>query len=182
MKCDELKEYKAYEFGNSYVYHILEVNEAIAELKAKLRDHCISCPVKMQEDDVIAEKDKEISDLKEFVQDAEYFKNLAESYHKRWLNAKKELDAYKVNIAEKDKAIAELKAKLESVQASMYCDVVDANMENRRLKHSLYNLRACYADMMQKRYIECKTDGWVHRVDKWIEVERRCLKKAEEYK
>ena len=24
MKCDELKKYKAYEFGTSYVYHILE--------------------------------------------------------------------------------------------------------------------------------------------------------------
>ena len=36
MKCDELKEYKAYEFGTSYVYHILEVREAIAELKAEL--------------------------------------------------------------------------------------------------------------------------------------------------
>ena len=76
----------------------------------------------------------------------------------------------------------ELKQKLEDVQASMYADVVDANMENRRLKRALYNLRVCYADMMQKRYIECKTDGWVHRIDKWIEVERRCLKKAEEYK
>ena len=35
---------------------------------------------------------------------------------------------------EADEAIAELKQKLESVQASMYADVVDANMENRRLK------------------------------------------------
>lgn len=76
----------------------------------------------------------------------------------------------------------ELKQKLEDVQASMYAEMVDANMENRRLKHSLYNLRACYADMMQKRYIESKTDGWVHRVNKWIEVERKCLKKAVEYK
>ena len=76
----------------------------------------------------------------------------------------------------------ELKQKLEDVQSSMYAEMVDANMENRRLKHSLYNLRACYADMMQKRYIESKTDGWVHRVNKWIEVERKCLKKAVEYK
>ena len=92
-------------------------------------------------------------------------------------------DAYFAErLAEKDKEIAELKAKLENVQASMYADAVDANMEIRRLKRALYNLRACYADMMQKRYIECKTDGWVHRVNKWIEVERRCLKKAEEYK
>lgn len=83
---------------------------------------------------------------------------------------------------EVEDAIDELKAKLENVQASMYADAVDANMEIRRLKRALYNLRACYADMMQKRYIECKTDGWVHRVNKWIEVERRCLNKAEEYK
>lgn len=38
MKCDELKKYKAYEFGTSYVYHIEEVNAAIAELKKKIED------------------------------------------------------------------------------------------------------------------------------------------------
>ena len=78
--------------------------------------------------------------------------------------------------------IAELKQKLDDAKASAYAESVDAGMENRRLKRALWNLRACYADMMQKRIIECKCDGWVHRVDKWIEVERRCTKKAEEYK
>ena len=38
MKCDELKKYKAYEFGTSYVYHIEEVEAAIAELKQKLEN------------------------------------------------------------------------------------------------------------------------------------------------
>jgi len=38
MKSDELKKYKAYEFGTSYVYHIEEVDAAIAELKKKLED------------------------------------------------------------------------------------------------------------------------------------------------
>lgn len=38
MKCDELKKYKDYEFGTSYVYHIEEVNAAIAELKQNLED------------------------------------------------------------------------------------------------------------------------------------------------
>lgn len=38
MKCDELKKYKAYGFGTSYVYHIEEVDAAIAELKQKLED------------------------------------------------------------------------------------------------------------------------------------------------
>ena len=49
----------------------------------------------------------------------------------------------KVNavLAEKDAAIAELKAKLESVQASMDADLVDAGMENRRLKCALWLAR-----------------------------------------
>ena len=53
-----------------------------------------------------------------------------------------EYEMYKV--ADVDAAIAELKAenerlkaKLENVQASMYADVVDANMEIRRLKEEL---------------------------------------------
>lgn len=39
MKCDKLKEYKAYEYGTSYVYDIGEVKEAIAELKDKCQMH-----------------------------------------------------------------------------------------------------------------------------------------------
>lgn len=77
---------------------------------------------------------------------------------------------------------AELKAKLESEKESHYADSVDAGMRDRRLRRAFWNLRVCYADMMQKRLIECKCDGWVHRVDKWIEVERKCRAKAEEYK
>ena len=111
-----------------------------------------------QVDTLLAEKDREIALLKEHIANGDVSRIT-------WIDE-----------------VIELKQKLESVQASMYCDVVDANMENRKLKHALWNLRACYADMMQKRYIECKYDGWVHRVDKWIEVERKCLKKAEEYK
>ena len=85
-------------------------------------------------------------------------------------------------LEEQESEIAELKQKLEDAKATAYAESVDASMRERKLKRALYNLRACYADMMQKRYIECKTDGWVHRVNKGIEVERRCIKKAEEYK
>lgn len=35
--------------------------------------------------------------------------------------------------------VATLKKKLENVQNSMYCDIVDANMSNRRLKHALWS-------------------------------------------
>ena len=109
--------------------------------------------------------DAAIAELKEFAEDACI-----------------ERDDNQTAIDELQAENADLKANLENAQASMYVDVGDANMEIRRPKRALYNLRACYADMMQKRYIECKTDGWVHRVNKWIEVDRRCLKKAEEYK
>lgn len=47
------------------VRDLLDVKDkVIAELKRKLQDQCISCPVKMQEDDVVAEKDNEIRRLK----------------------------------------------------------------------------------------------------------------------
>lgn len=102
--------------------------------------------------------------------------------------------------AELDKAIAErdgnqvcidaLKAKLESVQASMYADVVDANMENRRLRRALWIARA-------KRAIEKiawfklwnasistmnPEDCARQEFDKWKKNLGKCLKKAEEYK
>lgn len=41
-----------------------------------------------------------------------------------------------------DAAITELKSKLESVQASMYADVVDANMKLRKTQRALWIARA----------------------------------------
>jgi hypothetical protein len=58
-KPKELEEHSAkiFEFGcmERPVYLKEDVDAAIAELKRKLQDQCISCPVKMQEDDVVAE-------------------------------------------------------------------------------------------------------------------------------
>jgi hypothetical protein len=83
-----------------------------------------------------------------------------------------------------------LKQKLESVQASMYADVVDANMENRRLRRALWIARA-------KRAIEKiawyklwnasistmnPEDGARQEFDKWKKALGKFLKKAEEYK
>lgn len=99
---------------------------------------------------------------------------------------------------------AELKAKLESVQASMYADVVDAGMENRKLKRALWLARASEASK-EVNYWNCIDESSYaivdfnvhhetivsykaphHRPYKWIliweEVERKCLKKAKEYK
>ena len=41
-----------------------EYIKMIAELKQKLQDQCISCPVKMQEDDVVAELKAKLEDAK----------------------------------------------------------------------------------------------------------------------
>lgn len=42
---------------------LAEKDKDIAELKAKLQDHCTTCPVKEQEEAVLAEKDSEIRRL-----------------------------------------------------------------------------------------------------------------------
>ena len=114
---------------------------------------------------------------------------------------KSEVDAAIAELKAKlDKTIAErdgnqvcidaLKQKLENVQASMYCDVVDANMDNRRLRRSLWIARA-------KRAIEKiawfklwnasistmnPEDGARQEFDKWKKSLGKFLKKAEEYK
>lgn len=71
---------------------------------------------------------------------------------------------------------AELKAKLESVQASSYAESVDAGMENRKLKRALWLARDERAKEMCQRLLIQGFDP------KWEEVERKCRAKAEQYK
>ena len=73
----------------------------------------------------------------------------------------------------------QLKAKLESVQASMYCDVVDANMENRRLKRALWLSRALRA---RDKAFEYHFKNNVEMCAKWDNVHLMLMAKAEEYK
>ena len=135
-------------------------------------------------DAVLAEKDKEITQLKDKLQAAEkQTENLINSASSLMLKqdtANDKLDA----------EIAELKQKLESVQASMYADVVDANMDNRRLKRAMWIARA-------KRAIEKiawfklwnasistmnPEDGARQEFDKWKKNLGKFLKKAEVYR
>lgn len=104
-----------------------------------------------------------------------------------------------------DKAIAErdgnqvcidaLKAKLEDVQASMYADVVDANMEVRRLKRALFIAHAIKARfkwwwMSECKHNEsCKLSPDPRKIKKftnsaWVcsKSQEKCRAKAEEYK
>ena len=76
-----------------------------------------------------------------------------------------------------DAAIEELKQKLENVQASMYADVVDANMEVRRLKRALYKACANWAHATIYFSGVNESDEF-----KWENMETECLKKAEEYR
>lgn len=80
--------------------------------------------------------------------------------------------------AEVDATIAELKAKLESVQATAYAESVDAGMENRKLKRALYKALANWA-LSTLAWLDCIDQG---NPAKWSEMHRKCLTKAEEYK
>ena len=157
-----------------------------------------------QVDTLLAEKDREIALLKERICNGDVSRLT-------WIDdciAKdKEIAELKQKLAEKESWVKMLgegetalslelektKQKLESVQASMYCDVVDANMENRRLKRALWLARA-------KRAFDCKeifrlelrinelkqtyvgSGYYMVMINKWQNVERKFLKKAEEYK
>ena len=102
--------------------------------------------------------------------------------------------------------IAELKAKLESVQATAYAESVDAGMENRRLKRELWIARAARAYAEHDHWATiwfCDTNVELN-INKssvsqypywcttkrnaaiwrniWHDVERKCRAKAEEYK
>lgn len=109
-----------------------------------------------------------------------------------------------------DAAIAELKAKLEDVQASMYAEMVDVGMENRRLKRALWKERADNAsriECMFRTLSDIEDDDtrtyWIfgnkwesvfyhlkcHRMKTaydwtmiWENVECKCREKVEEYR
>ena len=112
-------------------------------------------------------------------------------------------------LADKDAEIAELKQKLEDVneliktarkmledaKATAYAESVDAGMENRRLKRALWLARAerarteqCYENYSFYIHRHQKTMyGGTYRpyiawLEKWIEVERKCRAKSEEWR
>lgn len=131
-----------------------------------------------QVDTLLAEKDREIALLKERICNGDVSRLT-------WID----------DCIAKDKEIAELKQKLESVQASMYCDVVDANMEVRRLKRALFIAHAIKARfkwwwMSECKHNEsCKLSPDPRKIKKftnsaWVcsKSQEKCRAKAEEYK
>lgn len=80
-------------------------------------------------------------------------------------------------IKEKDKEIAELKAKLEDLQATAYAESVDAGMRERRLKRALY--KACAKWAMAESYSVLND---VLTSNRWVHTLRKLKAKLEEYK
>ena len=171
MKCDELKAYKGDvtipvygTIADAKVYLKKDVDAAIAELK-----HTI-------DELVVVKKSAEL--ILQNLLDCGLIK---EWYFNGKFNAVLKADDPHLKIAE-------LKQKLESVQASMYCDVVDANMEIRRLKRALWLARAEWARSSALSYhlIESHPDKDVaatykRKANKWEKAKDKCLKKSKEY-
>jgi hypothetical protein len=72
--------------------------------------------------------------------------------------------------------IAELTAKLEDAKASHYAEMVDAGMRERRLRRAFYKACANWAHIAVAFF-----SSYIIK-DRWRWMERKCLKKAEEYK
>lgn len=97
-----------------------------------------------------------------------------------------DIDEVNLLLDDKDAEIAslkaeneQLKAKLESTQASAYADSVDAGMRERRLRRALYKACANWA-----KSFKTTAEMLGAHVDavKWDNMEHKCLKKAEGYK
>lgn len=115
----------------------------------------------------------------------------------------RELTIKDIKIIDEQKAeIAELKAKLESVQASAYADSVDAGMRERRLKRELWSARAerykmrefiareeakLSAQISWSQYLRERTyNQWVDQLLRIAnlanKLQNKCLKKVEEWR
>ena len=110
-----------------------------------------------QVDKLLAEKDRDIALLKERICNGDVSRLT-------WID----------DCIAKDKEIAELKAKLEDVQASAYAESVDAGMRERRLRRALYKACVNWAKVRQRAgYF-----SWTL----WGKMKDKCLNKMEEYK
>lgn len=94
--------------------------------------------------------------------------------------------------ADVDTAIAELKAKLESVQASAYAESVDAGMRERRLRRLLWHAialfcaRSCeYFSGIMSHCLIGQDDLYKiceEKKNKYLNATYKCRSKAKEYK
>lgn len=190
MLCDELKAYVAGFDGilhknqrHGDVYLKDDVDAAIAELKARIQ----------LDDDEMAgflqlEEECGGGDLRNYI--AELKAKLEEK--------DKEIAYWREEYDKETKLTDALNAEIESLKASHYAEMVDAGMENRRLKRALYkvcdNWAVCEMDYWRKcldhyeDYFNVRTDEDLteekceRMIDNWRKVAHNCRAKAEEYK
>ena len=160
----------------------------------------------------IAEKDKEIAELKKKLMpclngDCILTCEVVEKYGKENAELKQELSEKDKDIAywreeyDKETQLTDaLKAEIESLKASHYAEMVDAGMRERRLHRALWLARAERAKEKQQLfhfslgYEKLCIDGFYDPYSgrrelspkQWIKVfnnvEVKCLKKGEEYR
>ena len=147
----------------------------------------------------IAEKDKEIAELKSALERDFVAKKSAEKVLRDLLDCGLIKEWFYngtfhavLKADDPHLQIAELKQKLEDVQASHYAESVDAGMRERRLRRALYKACADWAKCEERinnrdayeasEYLPSAEDKFRKRAERWSEVERRCRAKAEQYK
>lgn len=160
------------ESDKSY-YEASEVHEAIRELKKKFEM-------------LIADKDAEIAELKQELSEKD-----------------KDIAYWREEYDKETQLTDALKDEIESLKASHYAEMVDAGMRERKLKRALWLARAERAIAEAEYWYEHKSDmyyidatdvpdeeddpykrvkdttiGWCKT---WMNVERKCREKAEEY-
>ena len=85
---------------------------------------------------------------------------------------------------------AELKKKLDDVQASHYAEMVDAGMRERRLNCALWLARGYIMTLLQRDFqrlaYQCNNDDYkknlLRRRNRFYDLYEKCIKKAKEYK
>ena len=167
MKCDELKQVEnPIEWG--LYYDKAEVDEAIAELKARMQ----------LDDDEMAgflqlEEECGGGDLRNYI--AELKQELSEK--------DKDIAYWREEYDKETQLTDALKDEIESLKASHYAESVDEGMENRKLKRALWLTRALRARDIQRWWIAVTCSKTTERAcNVWKNVERKCRAKAEEYK
>ena len=94
-----------------------------------------------------------------------------------------------VSLDQVNKAIEEKNAEIENIKATHYAEMVDAGMQERKLKRSLWLARAEWARSSALSYhlIESHPDKdiaatYKRKTNKWEKVKAKCLVKARKYK
>ena len=158
-KPKELKEHFAqiFELGcmERPVYLKEDVDAVIAGLKQKLQDQCISCPVKMQEDDVVAELERKLEDAQ------------ASAYAES-VDAGMEIRRLK-------RALWLARAERANEIHFMWCQLI----YDKKYGIVKFNVRKEWYKNIKQGQTLHTPQGWA---DVWDEVEYRCRAKAEEYK